>query len=74
MPANHFGIRDRGFVKRGYVADLVLFNLSAIGHPPDYRTPDRDPTGIDAVLIGGEPAVWGGEWLGRRLGERLLPG
>jgi len=74
MPASHFGLNDRGLVKSGYVADLVLFDLNAIGHVPDYRTPDRDPTGVDAVLIGGKAAVWGGEWLGRRLGQRLLPG
>lgn len=74
MPASHFGLKDRGLVKSGYVADLVLFDLNAIGHVPDYRTPDRDPTGVDAVLIGGEAAVWGGQWLGRRLGQRLAPG
>jgi len=73
MPAEIFGIPERGRVRPGHVADLVAFDASAIADDCDYLDPARTPSGIAWVMMAGEQAAENGAYLGRRSGRRLTP-
>jgi N-acyl-D-amino-acid deacylase len=51
--ADRFGLRDRGYVRAGYVADLAVFDAETVGSPATYENPERPPEGIRLVLRAG---------------------
>lgn len=71
LPAAIFGLTDRGVVRRGAVADLVLFDPETIDHPGDYVNPDVPVVGIERVIMAGRTVVAGNDWQGTRCGQRL---
>ncbi|MYS11122.1 amidohydrolase family protein [Streptomyces sp. SID6041] len=52
-PAARLGLRDRGVVREGNVADLVLFDPHTVAAGSTYEAPRTLPTGIPHVLVGG---------------------
>jgi N-acyl-D-amino-acid deacylase len=74
MPARVFGLAGRGRIAPGAVADLVAFDPLRVADVCDYRDPVHRPAGIEWVMQAGRLAVRDGQWQGRRLGQRLLPG
>ncbi len=71
LPADTFGLKGRGRVRKGAIADLVVFSPADVTEVGTYSDPARAPEGISAVLMGGRPVVFAGEWLGSRRGRRL---
>ncbi len=65
MAADKFGLADRGYVRQGYFADLVLFSESQILDTATFKQPHQYPRGIKYVLVNGSLAVDN---------ERTLPG
>lgn len=61
LPAEFFGIKDRGLVKEGYHADLLVMDAGSFSTRADFRDPERYPEGLDAVLINGVPVVEKGQ-------------
>jgi N-acyl-D-aspartate/D-glutamate deacylase len=59
--AVRFGLKDRGFLREGACADLLVFDPETIGERATFDHPYRYPEGIDTVLVNGELAVAGGE-------------
>lgn len=55
--ARRLGLADRGVVRSGAWADLVVFDPARIGSPADYEHPTAPPTGIPHVLVNGEFAI-----------------
>ncbi len=53
LPAQRLGI-ERGVLKPGYFADLVIFDLGRISMKGDYIEPDRTPEGIELVIVNGK--------------------
>ncbi|MFE5947726.1 amidohydrolase family protein [Streptomyces sp. NPDC056480] len=53
-PAARLGLTDRGLVREGHRADLVLFDPRTVGAGATYTSPRTLPTGIPHVLINGE--------------------
>jgi N-acyl-D-amino-acid deacylase len=69
--ANRIGLRDRGLVRDGYVADLVVFDPDRVRATCTYEDPCRYPEGIDWVVVAGEVVVADGEHTGARPGRTL---
>lgn len=65
MAADKFGLTDRGYVRQGYFADLVLFSEPQILDTATFQQPHQYPQGIKYVLVNGALAVDN---------ERTLPG
>lgn len=53
-PARRLRLRDRGLVRPGYAADLVLFDPETIADRATHDDPRRTPDGIPYVLVNGE--------------------
>ncbi|MFE7762025.1 amidohydrolase family protein [Streptomyces sp. NPDC057438] len=56
-PAARLGLADRGLVREGYRADLVLFDPAAVAAGSTYEAPRTLPTGIPYVLVDGRPVI-----------------
>jgi N-acyl-D-amino-acid deacylase len=74
MPAARLGLRDRGRIADGWVADLVVFDPASVRSNATYDEPRRFPDGIDHVLVNGTPVVAEGEHTGATLGRALRRG
>jgi N-acyl-D-amino-acid deacylase len=53
LPAQRFGLKDRGIVREGYAADLVLFNADTVRDEANFTEPMKASAGIDAVWVNG---------------------
>jgi N-acyl-D-amino-acid deacylase len=67
------GIRDRGLVREGMAADLVVFDPAKVQDRATFAEPHRLADGIDFVLVNGTPAVDGGQPTGALAGRTLAP-
>src|SRR5438034_1539595 len=54
LPAQTFGFHDRGLVREGFAADLVLFDENTIGDRATFDKPHQFPVGISYVIVNGE--------------------
>jgi N-acyl-D-amino-acid deacylase len=72
MPATHFGLKERGFVRPGYRADLVVFDFEKLEDVSTVEQPLAYARGVEHVLVNGVPVVSEGEHTGARPGLNLL--
>lgn len=70
-PALRLGIKDRGFIKEGLAADLVIFDFAKIKDLEDYLNPAQKPLGINYVILNGAVAVENNEVIADNLGKVL---
>jgi len=61
LPARTFGFHDRGHVREGFAADLVLFDPAQVRDRAEFDRPHQYSTGFDFVLVNGAVAVDGGK-------------
>jgi len=66
--ATRLKIRDRGFLKEGYYADLVVFDPETVADHATYDRPHQLSTGVAHVLVNGVPVVSDGEHTGEMPG------
>jgi len=80
QPASIMGLRDRGLVREGMVADLMVFDLAKLGVKEDEITRDgpngsprrvQGATGIDYVVVGGQLVLDHGQHTGAFPGRVL---
>jgi N-acyl-D-amino-acid deacylase len=71
LPARRIGLRDRGQIKQGMWADLVVFNYEHIMDRSTYEQPNLYSEGIEYVLINGEIVVRKGTHTGKLPGKVL---
>ncbi len=63
-PAARLGLTDRGLLRNGYRADVVVFDPATVGSNATYDQPRRYPTGIDHVIVNGVMVVHDGTHTG----------
>lgn len=73
-PAEWLGLRERGTLREGNFADLVLLDPAALITNESYCEPRNYPSGINAVLVNGVLAVQDGQETTRRPGRVLRRG
>jgi N-acyl-D-aspartate/D-glutamate deacylase len=71
LAAEAAGLKDRGLVKEGFAADLVLFDPKTIDSLATYETPNRYSRGIPYVAVNGVLVVDGGQPTAARPGVAL---
>jgi N-acyl-D-amino-acid deacylase len=74
MPAARLGLRERGTIRDGAVADLVIFDPATIRSDATIDEPTRDPVGIETVIVAGTLVVDDGRPTGARPGRGLRRG
>lgn len=55
LPASRIGLKNRGLIQVGYMADLLVFNPDTIIDRATYAEPHQYSTGIEHILVNG---VW----------------
>ncbi|WP_328519517.1 N-acyl-D-amino-acid deacylase family protein [Kribbella sp. NBC_00359] len=73
LPASRLGFSDRGVIKPGAVADLVVLDPSRIADRSTYDDPWQLSVGVNQVLVAGERVLADGTPTGRRPGRVLRP-
>jgi len=71
LPARHLGIKDRGLIKEGMYADIVIFNPETVIDNSTLSNPHQYPSGIDYVITNGAVTVDKGNHTGQLAGRVL---
>lgn len=74
LPAQTFGLRDRGLVREGMAADLVLFDEREIADRATFEQPHQYAVGIHLVTVNGVPVFEDGRMTDARPGVALRRG
>ena len=72
LPATSFGLHDRGLVRAGHKADVVVFDFDRLEDVSTPENPVAYVKGVEHVLVNGVPVVQNGEHTGARPGRNLL--
>ena len=71
LPARTFALRDRGLLRAGMAADLVIFDPARVEDKATYLRPHQYATGFDVVVVNGRVVVDDGKLTGERAGQAL---
>lgn len=71
LPAQKFNLRDRGLIREGMAADIVVFDEKQVGDAATYSGPHAYSKGFSYVLVNGEVVVEEGKHTGARSGQVL---
>ena len=71
LPARTFSLRDRGLVREGMAADLVMFDPARVEDKATYANPHQYSQGFDMVVVNGKIVVDDGKLTGARPGQTL---
>ena len=74
MPAERLGLKDRGRVEEGLVADLAIFDPDTVIDRSTFEDPHQLAGGVPHVFVAGEPVVSDGAHTGARPGRVLRRG
>jgi N-acyl-D-aspartate/D-glutamate deacylase len=71
LPAAVFGMPNRGVLREGAIADLVVFDLNAVRDVAEYTDPHHYSEGMVHVMVNGVPVIAEGAFIGARPGRVL---
>jgi N-acyl-D-amino-acid deacylase len=71
MPADKLGLEKRGFLKKGYFADVVVFDPVKVIDKATFEKPHQYPEGINYVFVNGKLTIKNGEHTGAVSGQIL---
>lgn len=71
LPALVFNLRDRGLIREGFAADLVIFDESKVTDKATFDQPHQYSTGISDVIVNGEVVFNGSNMTGKMSGQAI---
>ena len=71
LPANTFHLKDRGELREGNWADIVVFDPEQVQDIATYKDPHHYPTGIPHLLVNGVQVIKNGKHTGLKAGQSL---
>lgn len=71
LPAQKFQLRDRGLIREGMAADIVVFNEATVGDQSTFSKPHAYSTGFDYIIVNGMITMEKGKHTGVRNGQVL---
>jgi N-acyl-D-amino-acid deacylase len=71
LPAQTLRLFNRGMIRPGFFADLVIFDLGEIKDTATYQKPHQYPSGIPYVMVNGVLVVAKGKKTGKKPGQVL---
>ncbi|WP_432970647.1 N-acyl-D-amino-acid deacylase family protein [Dactylosporangium sp. CA-233914] len=71
LPAQRLGLSDRGLLRTGQVADIVVFDLGLSAAPASFERPREFAHGVEHVFVYGQPVLRDGMMTGRTPGRAL---
>lgn len=71
LPSQTFGLWDRGVLRPGMAADMVIFDEKTVGDRATFQEPKQYPVGIEYVLVNGQIVIEKGSHTGARPGRVL---
>jgi len=74
MPAKRMGLSERGQVREGWYADLVVFDPATVKDMATFEKPHQYPVGIPWVIVNGRVTVDDGAYKDVRAGRVLRKG
>jgi len=69
FPAQRIGMRDRGLIRPGLKADVVVFNAATIIDRATFEKPHQYAEGVSAVIVNGQVTLKDGRMTGSRSGR-----
>jgi N-acyl-D-amino-acid deacylase len=72
MPAEKLGLKDRGLIKKGFAADINIFDPDQIIDKATYTDPHQFPEGMHYVIVNGVVVVANGKHSGAQPGKALF--
>lgn len=74
LPARVFQLKDRGTIKLGNWADLVIFDPKKVRDEATFKSPHHYATGFNYVIVNGKPVIMDDRHLGTRPGRTIRRG
>jgi N-acyl-D-amino-acid deacylase len=74
FPAQRLGLPDRGLLREGFKADVVVFDAATVKAPATRTNPKQFPIGIECVIVNGRVVVEEGRHTGVLAGRALRRG
>lgn len=71
LPAQTLRLFNRGMIRPGFFADLVVFDLDQIKDNATFKNPHQYPTGISYVIVNGIAVIANGQMTGKKPGQVL---
>ena len=71
LAAREYGLSERGLIRPGYHADLVIFDPASVADRATFEDPKQPAAGIETVLVNGVPVWEDGQPTGERPGRAL---